>query len=99
MKKTLIKQPNELPIIIFEYVEGESLFNFILSEKEFGFNIKIKIIEEILFSVYYVNSNGFYLRDLKPDNIIVDSKNDAILIDFDSSKKKCIHQMKKKIIQ
>ena len=81
----IIKQP-KLSIIILEYVEGECLDEFLLSEKEIDFNTKIRIILEILFSVYYVHSNGLFLRDLKPNNIIIDSQNDAILIDFDSSK-------------
>ena len=82
----IIKRPNELPIIILEYIEGQSLDKFISSEKEIDFNTKIKMIEEILFSVYYIHSNGYYLRDLKPDNVIIDTQNDAILIDFDSTK-------------
>ena len=82
----IIKQPRRLSIIILEYIEGETLYDFILNGKEINFNTKIKIILEILFSIYYIHSNGFYLRDLQPSNIIINSKNDAILIDFDSSK-------------
>ena len=55
-------------------------------KKKSDFITKIKISEEIIFSVFYIHLNRIYLRDLKPDNIIIDSNKDAILIDFDSSK-------------
>lgn len=50
----IIKQIYGLPIIILEYVEGDTLTNFILNRKKNIFNTKIKIIVEILFSVFYI---------------------------------------------
>ena len=72
--------------IVLEYIEGENLDDFIIRNKFVDFSTKIKIIIEILFAVYYAHSNGFYLRDLKPDNIIIDYQNNAFLVDFDNSK-------------
>ncbi|KAK8892543.1 hypothetical protein M9Y10_029776 [Tritrichomonas musculus] len=71
--------------IILEYIEGETLFKFIQNNK-IELATKIKIILEILLSVYFIHSNGFFLRDIKWDNIIINTSKDAILIDFDSSK-------------
>lgn len=49
--------------------------------------VKIKIILQILLSIEYIHSKRIILRDLKWDNIMIHSiTNDAILIDFDSSK-------------
>ena len=49
-----------------EYFEGEILDKFLLTEIDFS--TKIKIIEEILFSVYYIHSNGFYYHFNKLNN-------------------------------
>ena len=56
----IINQQFGLPIIILEYVEGKTLNDFF--KKRIVFNLKIKIIEEILFSVYYIHSNGFFFE-------------------------------------
>ncbi|KAK8837018.1 hypothetical protein M9Y10_037063 [Tritrichomonas musculus] len=76
---------DDIKYLVLEYVEGETLKEFIKNEN-LDFSQKLKIILEILLSVEFIHSQGIVLRDLKWDNIIIDSSLDAILIDFDSSK-------------
>ncbi|KAK8834492.1 hypothetical protein M9Y10_027676 [Tritrichomonas musculus] len=72
--------------IVLEYIEGETLRDFILNNK-LDETDKIKIILEITFTVFYIHLKGFLLRDIKWDNIMIDYNCNAILIDFDLSKK------------
>lgn len=39
-----------------------------------------------MLAIEYIHSNGIILRDLKWDNIMIDSKGNAKLIDFDKTK-------------
>ena len=70
-------------LIVIEYIEGQTLYNFIIKEKgKYDNNIKMKIILEIMCAFEYLHLNDYIYRDLKFNNIIVDSKSNAILIDF-----------------
>lgn len=76
--------------IVIEYIEGQTLSMLKSRNKNklnLNFQEKIKIIIEIMLSVEYFHSKGIILRDLKWDNIIIDSNHDSFLIDFDFSKK------------
>lgn len=73
--------------IIIEYIEGDTLKNFIInSPNKIDYSTKIAIILKMLLTVEYIHCNGICLRDLKWDNIIIDSKLNPIFIDFDFSK-------------
>lgn len=73
----------KLSSIVLQFIDGPTLKNFIEKNNS---NItlldKIKIILEIIISVEYIHYFGFVLRDLKSDNIMIDSKMNSILIDF-----------------
>ena len=73
--------------IVLEYIEGETLEKFITTRPNIEFKVKMKIIIQILFAILYSHSQGFFLRDIKSDNIIIDLLENAILIDFNYSKK------------
>lgn len=66
---------------VFEYINGSSLSNI----KNMNLNIyqKFIIIFEILFTIQYFHIKNFIYRDLKPNNIIIDSNKKMVLIDFD----------------
>lgn len=72
--------------IIIEYIEGQTLNDFI-QKFQLDDEQRIKIIIEVLCAFEYLHLNDFMYRDLKSDNIIIDSKLNAILIDFDRLKK------------
>lgn len=77
----------EFKYIVIEFIEGETLLKICKNNiNQLSYSEKIKIIIEILLSVEYIHSKNIFIRDLKWDNIIVDSNHDAFLIDFDYSK-------------
>ena len=79
-------EENELKILIIEYIEGDILINFIKKRKNYlSFSLKHRIIFQIITTVEFIHSNGIILRDLKDDNIIIDSDKNSIFIDFDQT--------------
>ena len=77
--------------LIMEYIEGETIEDYTLRMREKVFikesTIK-KIFKSIVTAVEYLHGNGICHRDLKPDNILYNSKTGNIkLMDFNISKK------------
>lgn len=67
--------------VVIEFINGRTLefINQIGLKKE----DKIRIIYELMTIMKYLHKNHFIYRDLKPDNVMIDKSNTAILIDFD----------------
>lgn len=72
------------PTLYIEYINGEDLNE--IDTKKFDQNEIINIIFEILITIHFIHSNGLVYRDLKPDNILIDSNKVAVLIDFDRTR-------------
>lgn len=72
--------------IVAEYIPGETLYEAIKGKKRTLNDFdKILIIIEIIISIEYVHLRRIIFRDLLFENIIVNSDNVAILVDFDQS--------------
>ena len=79
------KQENS---IIIEYINGQTLEDFITqSAQKLTRYDKLKIIFKIIITMEFIHLKEMILRDLKWDNLIIDSNNDAIFIDFDRARK------------
>ena len=74
----IIKDKN---CLVMEFIHGQSLSDSNLNKMDI--QLKLKIIIDILFIFQYLHQNNFIYRDLKPDNLILNSINQIILIDFD----------------
>lgn len=70
-----------LPVIIMEFVEGESLKDILL-RRSVGINEMISIIVQIRNGLGYIHSQGIIHRDIKPSNILIDNMNNVKLADF-----------------
>ena len=77
----ILKEKKDKGLIV-EYIEGETLEKFITTRPNIEFKVKMKIIIQILFAILYSHSQGFFLRDLKSDNIMVDLSENEFLIYF-----------------
>ncbi len=71
-------------ILSYDYTEGESLENLLLSKDYKREKIILKKIYRIILSI---NKKGIVHRDIKPSNIIVDKSSNVSIIDFDQSLK------------
>ncbi len=70
-------------IMVMEYVDGVSVEQY-LCKKPDGLkqNLVIKIVKEVLTGLHYAHSKGIIHRDIKPGNIMIDSKGKVKLMDF-----------------
>ncbi|SEB47467.1 TOMM system kinase/cyclase fusion protein [Tenacibaculum sp. MAR_2009_124] len=76
---------NGAPFIVFEYVEGETLKDYILKKKGLDTIEMAHLMEQILDALAYAHDKGIVHRDLKPSNIMVSelsSKNHIKILDF-----------------
>ena len=67
--------------ILIEYIKGDTLDN--ISQMNLDKETKIKIVFQIIISIYYLHYNNYIYRDLKPNNIIINENKSITIIDFD----------------
>ena len=69
--------------IVIEYIEGKTLNEFIkINKNKLSLAFKIRIILNLMIAIEFIHSKNIIIRDLKYDNIVIDSDENAILIDF-----------------
>lgn len=77
--------PSKL-FMVMEYLRGGELFFHLTQERVFT-ELRAKFyIGEILLGLEYLHNNGVIYRDLKPDNVMLDSEGHVRLTDFGLSK-------------
>jgi serine/threonine protein kinase len=65
-----------------EYVEGESLFNFINTNMKLTEKQTKQIFVQLISLISFLHQNEIFHRDIKPENILVQSDLKIKLIDF-----------------
>jgi formylglycine-generating enzyme required for sulfatase activity/tRNA A-37 threonylcarbamoyl transferase component Bud32 len=75
---------NEGPLwaMVMEYVEGESLDDWLDDRGPMAEVRAVEIIQKIGEAVSYVHDRGMLHRDIKPMNIMIRSNGEPVLIDF-----------------
>ena len=76
---------NQPKYLLLEYVEGETLDKYNLSD--LNEQEKYIIIIELFLTIHYLHSQNYIYRDLRLSNIMINQNKDAILIDFDRALK------------
>ena len=76
-----------LPYLSFPYVEGQSL-DHALSAKTIAMPEMLQIMVKVCRALGHAHSRGFLHRDLKPRNILIDAKNEPVVLDWGLSWKK-----------
>ena len=71
---------------VMDYIDGRSLQDIVASEGFLPESRAVKYIRQVADALGYVHSNNRLHLDIKPGNIMVDSTDNAILIDFGASK-------------
>lgn len=68
--------------MVFEYVEGGQMLDYIISHGRLKENVARRFFRQLLSAVSYCHRNGIVHRDLKIENVLIDSKGDVKLVDF-----------------
>ncbi|MCZ6602679.1 MAG: serine/threonine-protein kinase, partial [Planctomycetota bacterium] len=68
--------------LVMEYVEGESLLSVLRREKKLGLARAIRMLLQIASALDAAHKKGIIHRDIKPGNIMIDSKGIAKVGDF-----------------
>ena len=77
----LLSEPNS-PFMVFEYVEGESLREYLKAHASLPIDDVLNIGVQLAETLQYVHEQGVVHRDLKPENIIIGPDGRVTLTDF-----------------
>jgi len=64
------------------YVEGETLRDRMLREKQLPLEDALRITREVADALHYAHQHGVIHRDIKPENILLSSGHHALVADF-----------------
>ncbi len=67
---------------VMQYIQGTDLAKELATKGKFDFPETLNIIYQISAALDYAHGKGFFHRDVKPGNILIDSENNAYLVDF-----------------
>lgn len=78
-------EENDTAYYVMDYVEGESLSQKIIKESISESQI-LHYMHQLLNALEYIHSRGMLHLDIKPGNVMIDSNDNVVLIDFGASK-------------
>ena len=88
-------EENNTAYIVLEFVTGKSLLKILEEEKVLDESRVKKYFLQIADALRVIHNNNFMHRDIKPDNILIDGNDDAMLIDFGAAREFIAGQTKK----
>lgn len=68
--------------LVMEYIQGDTLTKSITKNKNFGEKAIAKYIKQLFLALNHCHAQGIVHRDVKPDNIMINEKDEVRLIDF-----------------
>src|SRR5574344_439268 len=86
VKVSDVFEDNGTAYYVMNYIDGLSLNEIIKRDTKMPEQKVLKYILQIADALKYVHANNRFHLDIKPGNIMVDDKDNAILIDFGASK-------------
>jgi serine/threonine protein kinase len=79
-------QDAERLYLIMEFVNGGELFEHLKTARKFDEERAKFYAAEIILALEYLHKNGVIYRDVKPENILIDSEGHVKMTDFGLSK-------------
>ncbi len=81
-----VGEEGRTPYIVMEYVRGDTLKTIIEEEGPFDADDVASLLEQVGAALDYAHDRGLVHRDIKPQNILVDSQGLAKVVDFGIAK-------------
>lgn len=79
-------EENDTAYFVMDYIDGHSLSQILNESGHISEKRAVRYIMQVADALRYVHSKNRMHLDIKPDNIMIDSNDNAILIDFGTSK-------------
>ena len=76
---------NKIPYIATEWIDGQNIINY-CTENNLNIKSRLKLFQQICSAVSFAHNKLIIHRDIKPDNILVDSHGQVKLLDFGIAK-------------
>jgi serine/threonine protein kinase len=70
------------PYLVFEYVEGQNLAEFLREKKSLPIQEAVEIMISVLEAIIHAHKHGIIHRDLKPSNILINLEHITRVMDF-----------------
>jgi predicted Ser/Thr protein kinase len=77
---------NSLLYIVMRYVDGPSLRRLLDKRKRLSVDNAVRIARQVVDALGYAHKQGVVHRDVKPDNILLDSAGNVLVTDFGIAK-------------
>lgn len=78
----IMKDDKNIVVVAMPWYRRGSIVNQVNSHNFIDLNFGIKCIIDILRGLEYLNENGYFHCDIKPNNILIGENNEAILTDY-----------------
>ncbi len=79
-------EENNTAYIVMEYLDGETLADYLEREKTIPSDKAIEMMKPVIGSLKNVHKHGIIHRDIAPDNVFITKKGDVKLIDFGAAR-------------
>ncbi|MFP4134154.1 MAG: protein kinase domain-containing protein [Halothece sp.] len=79
-------EENNTAYIVMDFIPGKSLYQLLQEQKTLPEEKVKKYFIEVAEALAIIHNNNFLHRDIKPDNILIDGNDQAIIIDFGATK-------------
>ena len=77
-----LNEEKDTPYITMEYVEGHDLKSLIKKKEKLSTDLAVEIAQQVCAGLSEAHELGIVHRDLKPQNIMIDEKDTAKIMDF-----------------